>query len=270
MNTYTAFAKVYESFMDNIPYKDWTDFVTGIMKENNVKDGAIVCELGCGTGTMTRLFKKAGYDMIGIDISEEMLDVARYDHQDESEGILYLNQDMREFELYGTVGAVVSLCDSMNYVTEKEDLLKVFKLVNNYLDPEGLFVFDMKTVHTYKDLMGNRTITDNRDESTLIWENRYDEKTRENNYNITIYTKAEFENDEEDDGLPPLFEREEECHVQKAYEIGEIKELLKEAGLELVAVYADGKKQTPDEKSERVYYVAKETYQEGKSYIPER
>ena len=109
-------------------------------------DNPIILELGCGTGKVTRRLKACGYDMIGIDISEEMLEMAQ---NQEHDGILYLHQDMREFELFGTVAAVVSLCDSMNYITSEEDLLKVFRLVNNYLDPEGIFVFDFNKNRYY-------------------------------------------------------------------------------------------------------------------------
>jgi 2-polyprenyl-3-methyl-5-hydroxy-6-metoxy-1,4-benzoquinol methylase len=113
---------------------------------------------------MTELLAKAGYDMIGIDNAEDMLDIAM-DKKAESElDILYLLQDMREFELYGTVRAVVSICDSINYITEEEDLLEVFRLANNYLDPKGIFVFDFNTVYKYRAVLGNQTIAEDREE----------------------------------------------------------------------------------------------------------
>ena len=83
--------------------------------------------------------------------------------------ILYLLQDMQEFELYGTVRAVVSVCDSLNYITEEEELEHVFALVNNYLDPQGIFLFDMNTVYKYQTMIGNTTIAENRDEGSFIW-----------------------------------------------------------------------------------------------------
>jgi len=180
---------------------------------------------------------------------------------------LYLNQDMREFELYGTVAAVISLCDSMNYLTSEEDLLQVFKLVNNYLDPGGYFIFDMKTEYHYEKLMGNRIIVDNREDCSLIWENFYDKEKQLNQYDIIIYSKAEFEEEDEDEeDMPPLFERMEESHVQRAYTVDKIKELLEKAGLEFVAVYGDGTKAAPKPEDGRIYFVAKETYQENKYY----
>lgn len=266
MNAYTGFAKVYETFMDNIPYEEWAEYLTGLLKEYGIAEGSLLCELGCGTGTMTRLLAKAGYDMIGIDLSEEMLDIARYEHPDEEYDILYLNQDMREFELFGTVAAIISVCDSMNYLTSDEELLQVFKLVNNYLDQGGYFIFDMKTEYHYEKLMGNRTIVDNREESSLIWENFYDKEQKLNQYDITIYTKAEFEEEDEEEDMPPLFERMEESHVQRAYPVEKVAELLKSAGLKLVGVYGECTKDAPKPDSGRVYFVARETYQENKYY----
>lgn len=157
MEAYSGFAEVYDLFMDNVPYEEWSHYLMQILKNNGITDG-LVLDLGCGTGKITRLLSKAGYDMIGVDISEEMLSIAR---EQESEDILYLHQDMRDFELYGTVKAVVSICDSMNYITEEEDLLTVFRLVNNYLDPGGIFVFDLNTIYKYKEILGETTICEN-------------------------------------------------------------------------------------------------------------
>ncbi len=270
MNAYTGFARVYETFMDNIPYEEWAAWLTFLLSEYGVSSGSLLAELGCGTGSMTRLLAKAGYDMIGIDLSEEMLDIARYDHPEEDYDILYLNQDMREFELFGTVAAVVSVCDSMNYLTSEEELLQVFKLVNNYLDPGGYFIFDMKTTYNYEVLMGDRVIAENREDCSLIWENYFDKKTGINQYDITIYTKAEFEEEEfeeaSEESLPPLFERLEESHIQRAYPVETVISLLKEAGLEFVAVYGGCTKGDPKPDSDRVYFVAREKFQENKYY----
>ena len=143
MEAYGSFAKVYDLFMDNVPYERWGEHLQSLLKQYGVGQG-LVAELGCGTGRMTRILAGAGYDMIGIDNSCEMLEEA---YGAGADGILYLNQDMRSFELYGTVAAVISVCDSMNYITEEEDLLEVFRHVNNYLDPAGLCLFDLNTIN---------------------------------------------------------------------------------------------------------------------------
>ena len=120
--------------------------------------------MGCGTGAMTRYLDAHGYDMTGIDVSEEMLTIAK---EKSSPDILYLLQDMREFELYGTMRAAVSICDSMNYILEEDDLLQVFSLVNNYLDPGGIFIFDLNTVYKYQEILGEQTIAEDREECSF-------------------------------------------------------------------------------------------------------
>ena len=156
MEAYGKFARVYDLFMDNIDYEEWADYIQKHLEEQGIRDG-LVLELGCGTGTMTGLLAQKGYDMIGVDNSEEMLAEAMEKKMESGQDILYLLQDMQEVELYGTVRAVVSVCDSLNYLTEKEDLLQVFRLVNNYLDPGGVFLFDMNTIHKWEIQPSQRT-----------------------------------------------------------------------------------------------------------------
>lgn len=244
MEAYTGFASVYDMFMDNIPYDDWANNIKEIFQKYNMPM-EIVCDLGCGTGQMTRRLKKMGYDMIGIDISYDMLMEAMT--MEDSDGILYLCQDMRSFELYGTVGAVVSVCDSINYLKDIDELLTVCKLANNYLDPKGLFVFDVKTEHYYKKL-GSSTIAENREEGSFIWENDYDEETRDNFYYLTIY-------EENDEGT---FDRYEEEHLQHAFTIDEIKAAINESGLQLLEVLDVATMQAPTEDSDRLYFIARE------------
>ena len=155
MRAYTGFAAVYDTFMDNIPYEEWCEYLTGLLKEQGVTEGLLL-DLGCGTGSLTELLADAGYDMIGVDNSEEMLELALEKKEQSGKDILYLCQDMREFELYGTVAAVVSICDCINYILEPEDLTEVFRLVNNYLDPGGVFIFDMNTEYKYREITRSR------------------------------------------------------------------------------------------------------------------
>ena len=143
MNTYEIFASVYDELMDNIPYDDWCTYIIEVLKKYGVNNG-LVCELGCGTGEVTERLADAGYDMIGIDNSYEMLEVANEKKLDTGhESILYLMQDMREFELFGTVNAIVCVCDSINYLTELSDITHVFRLANNYLESKGVFILSL-------------------------------------------------------------------------------------------------------------------------------
>lgn len=245
MEAYGEFARVYDIFMDNVDYDAWASYLTKSLKEYGVCDG-LVLELGCGTGTMTELLAESGYDMIGVDNAEEMLAEAMEKRVESGQDILYLLQDMQEFELYGTVRAVVSVCDSLNYITDRDELRHVFELVNNYLDPEGIFLFDMNTVHKYRDLLGDTTIAENRDEGSFIWDNSYDEEEGLNYYELAVFLPRE-------DGL---YEKSEEVHCQKAYPQEEIETLIKEAGMELLAVYDAYTLNPATEDSERLFFVA--------------
>lgn len=247
MEAYSKFAQVYDLFMDNIDYEGWADYVTDRLKEYGITDG-LVLELGCGTGTMTGLLADRGYDMIGVDNSEEMLAEAMEKRVESGQDILYLLQDMQEFELYGTVRAVVSVCDSLNYITEREELLQVFRLVNNYLDPKGIFIFDFNTEYKYREVLGNQTIAEDRDDCSFIWENYYYEDQQMNEYELTLFIKEEKE----------LYRKYQELHLQRAYTLDVMKDLIAWAGLEYVTAYDAYTMDPPHEKSERICVVARE------------
>ena len=244
MEAYTGFASVYDLFMDNIPYRDWCAYVTGLLKEHGISDGLLL-DLGCGTGKLTRLLAAEGYDMIGVDLSEEMLEIALEHEMEDPKQILYLQQDMREFELYGTVRAIVSICDSMNYLEDYEDLVQVLRLANNYLDPKGIFIFDMNTVYKYREQLGEQTIAENREESSFIWENYYDEDSHINEYNLTLFIKEHGDH----------YRKYEETHYQKSYSLDTIQKLAEMSGLELLHIYDAFTHEEPKADSERVYVV---------------
>lgn len=244
MEQYNEFAKVYDLFMDNIPYEEWSQYIIELLNEYGVKEG-LCLDLGCGTGKMTNILSDKGFDMIGIDNSDEMLNVAMENIRDRD--ILYLCQDMREFELFGTVKSVISVCDCINYITDENDLLEVFRLVNNYLDPKGIFIFDMNTYYKYSNLLGCETIAENRDEASFIWENYFDEESNINEYALTLFIKEE-----------ELYRKYEEFHYQRAYHLDEIKNLIEKSGLEFLAVYDSFSREKPTDTSERVHFVCRE------------
>ncbi len=253
MEAYSSFAAVYDSLMDNVPYEEWAKYLCGLLREYGIRDG-LVLDLGCGTGNVTQALALQGYDMIGVDNSEEMLQIALEKRAESELDILYLLQDMREFELYGTVAAVVSICDSMNYLTQYEDLVQTLKLVNNYLDPKGVFIFDLNTLYKYKELIGDSTIAESREECCFIWENEVDEESRINEYDLSLFVRKEGN----------LYQRFEETHYQRAYTIEEICRAVSEAGMELEAVYEAFTRDKPERDSERIYVVARE---KGKSKV---
>ncbi|MCR4649167.1 MAG: class I SAM-dependent methyltransferase [Lachnospiraceae bacterium] len=289
MEAYTEFSKWYDELMEDVPYDEWFDFVSGKLSEYGIDEG-LLCELGAGTGNFTMRLAKAGFDMIGIDNSEEMLSVARAkkeeyekkgkaEENNEDDGnadldndaeesvksdsdkedtgkvsdIMYICQDMREFELYGTVNAIISVCDSINYILEDEEIIHTFKLVNNYLDPKGLFIFDFNTEHKYRDVIGDSTIADSSEDVSFIWSNYYDEESNINEYEVTFFVKTEVENSKE-----TLYRKFEEYHYQRGYTLEEMKEFIDKAGMVFLDAFdADGFGSV-SEKSERVFVIAME------------
>ena len=246
MEAYTGFAKVYDEFMDNVDYENWTSYLVERMKEYGITEG-ILLDLGCGTGKMTRKLAGYGFDMIGIDNSFEMLDIAR-EVSGEDESILYLLQDMREFELYGTVCAITSNCDSLNYILEYDDLVQVFRLVNNYLDPEGIFIFDINTEYKYKEILADHTIAEDREDISFIWDNYYYEEERMNEYDLNLFVKEES----------GLYRKFQETHYQRAYTVEEISDAINTAGMELLVIYDAFTKEAPKVDSQRLHFIVRE------------
>ena len=247
LEAYSSFAQVYDMFMDNVPYEEWSRYLIGLLKEYGIEDG-LVADLGCGTGKITRLLSDAGYDMIGVDNAAEMLEIAREIQEDEErDDIWYLLQDMRELELSGEVNAMVSICDSMNYILEEEDLKEVFLRVKEYLQTGGIFIFDMNTLHKYRDMIGETTIAENRDEGSFIWDNYFYEDEMVNEYELTLFIR-------EENGL---FRKYEETHYQKAYELDTVKRLIEEAGLLFVTAYDAFTREPVSKDSERMYIIAR-------------
>ncbi len=250
MEAYTDFALVYDTFMDQTPYEKWCQRLNGIIEEYGLGKG-LVLELGCGTGALTEGLAELGYDMIGVDSSEAMLNVALEKRSRSGKDILYLLQDMREFELYGTVTAVVSVCDCLNYLLEEKELIQTFRLVNNYLDPGGLFLFDFNTVYKYQEIIGERTIAENREDCSFIWENYYDEEQQLNEYELTVFVKNK----------EGLFQRFQENHLQRGYTLPQMRQCLETAGLELLQAF-DEEGGSVRMTSERIFCIARE---KGKS-----
>ena len=248
MEAYTSFAEVYDTFMDNVPYEEWAEYLAELLQEYDIEDG-LVLDLGCGTGSLTEILATKGYDMIGADGSAEMLEIAMEKKAQSGHDILYLLQDMREFELYGTVRAVVSVCDCVNYITDEKELEQVFRLVNNYLDPEGIFIFDFNTEYKYKEILGEQTIAEDREDCSFIWDKYYYEDESMNEYELTLFIKEQDSN---------LYRKYQEMHYQKAYTLDAMRELVEWSGLEFVTAYDAYTRKAPTETSERICVVARE------------
>ena len=241
---YNDFAYVYDKLINDVDYKEWADYYFKIFQRYGITP-KLGLDLGCGTGNLTVELAARGIEMTGVDLSEDMLMVAR--EKSEGKDILYLNQDMTEFELYGTVDFIVSSLDCVNYITDKRDLLKVMKLVNNYLDPGGLFIFDINTRYKLENIIGDNTFILEDEDCFCSWQNEYDKKRKLSDFYLTFFLK---------DG--ESYTRFDEQHTERAYEIDEIKSIIENSGMRLLKVYHNLSFENPKKNSERVFFVAQE------------
>jgi len=241
--TYTSFAYIYDKLMYDIDYSNWADYIEEIFSINK-KDVSLLLDLGCGTGSFCVEMAKRGYDMIGVDISPDMLSCAREKAESNGVDILFLNQDMTGFELYGTVDAAVCLMDSINYITGKRDLKRMFKLVKNYLNPDGLFIFDINSVYKFENILSDNVYYDVGDDIAYIWQNSYDKKRRICEFDLTFFVREK-----------DCYRRYDEVHKERAYSIDEMKNLIEASGMKLLKTYADLSFSPPGEKSERIFFV---------------
>lgn len=262
MEAYTSFARVYDMFMDNIPYQEWCRYLTEALAQYKICDGLIL-DLGCGTGSMTELLAREGYDMIGVDNSPEMLEIAMEKQQASGLDILYLLQDMEEFELYGTVRAVISVCDSFNYLPDYEALLQTFRQINNYLDPGGILIFDLNTEYKYRVVLADKTIAENRLEGSFIWDNYFDEESRINEYELALFIPENEGGFKEAYPGGQPYRKYQETHYQRAFSLEEVFSALKESGMELLGCYEAFTKDDPKPDSQRVSVIAKEKGKSG-------
>lgn len=240
MNDYNVIAGVYDRINSGVDYAKWADRAEVLFDRYLKSRPELVLDLACGTGSMTLELAGRGYDMIGVDLSEDMLSEATDrmylmidDGRLPEDGArpLFLRQDIREFELYGTVGAVLCCLDSLNYLTGDGELLKVFSAVHNYLDPDGLFIFDMNTPYKFENIYGDNSYVYELDTETdadklCVWQNYYDRDSRLCDFMLTLFER-------EADGR---YKRSDEEQCERCYSFEEVKNALEESGFELLHI----------------------------------
>ena len=265
MEIYQDFAEVYDRFMDNTPDEEWGKRLDSLIRRYGVSrpdreaakpldaERNLVVDLGCGTGTLTEIMYEKGYDLAGVDASESMLNIALEKKEKSGAEILYLQQDMRDLELYGTAGTIYSVCDSLNYILDEEELAEVFLLVNNYLFPGGIFIFDFNTEYKYREVIGENTIAESREDCSFIWDNFYDREEGINEYDLTVFVREEGE----------MLRRFTETHCQRGYTVEQMLALVERAGMTVLEVTDADTGRAVTEESQRVYVVAKEQGKES-------
>jgi len=235
---------MYDALMIDTPYDLWAAYIDGLLLEWFKKRGILVLDLACGTGNMTLRLAQMEYDLIGVDVSEDMLAEAQRKSYEAGFNILFLKQDMRKLDLYGTIDAVVCVCDGMSYILNEEDLLAVFKQVRLFLNHGGVFIFDMNTEYKFKEILQNRVFEDEgAGGESYVWENQYDPQTKINEYHIMFTTS---------DG-----ETFSELHRQRAYTPENVQALLLEAGFEAVVIRDGYSGESLKPKSSRVVFIVR-------------
>ena len=243
---FSALAGYYDR-LNGADYPAYCDYIKKVFEKHGSGKEELVLDLGCGTGELTSELAKRGFDMIGIDISPDMLSEASMRAYDAEQSILYLLQDMRSFELYGTVDAIICALDGVSYLYSREDVIKCLKLVRNYLNPGALFLFDVNSVYRFREVFAKRDYFLEDEGVYLGWRSDIDEECGECDLLLTLFIENE-------DGT---YTKREEVQTEKIWTRAELEEMLSEAGLETLAVYSGFEMNEASETDEKWFFVAK-------------
>lgn len=243
MNSYGDFAEIYDYFMHrDINYDRIADYIENIFSHYGINP-SLVCDLACGTGNVTIPLAKRGYDMTAVDISEDMLNIAR----EKSDGldILYLNQNITDLDLYGTMGAFLCMIDGINYILPPKSLLKMFTRIKTcFSDPDALFIFDISTRYKLEHTIGDNTLVYSDKNVFYTWQNRYLRDKKISDMMLTFFVREK-----------DRYRRFEERHLQRAYSVSELRALLKKAGFSKIDIYRPGTFEKPSRTDERIVFV---------------
>jgi len=240
---YNEFAQVYDKLIKaDVNYEHIADFIENLFIKYE-KNPNLICDLAAGTGNVTIPMARRGYDMIAVDSSYEMLDIAR--EKAEGKEILFLNQDLRKLDLFGTCDAFLCMIDGFNYITSKKALGDIFKRIRTcFIENDGIFIFDISSKHKLKNVLGNNIFIYDTDDLFYTWENKY--KSGICKMELNFFLKNENN----------MFRRFEEVQIQRAYETQEIILLLKDAGFSSVDTYSGFEFKNISESDERIVFVA--------------
>lgn len=247
MASYGDFAYYYDMLTENVDYDKRCEYICGLLAENGVSEG-ILLDLACGTGTLSLMFAEKGYDVVGVDGSEEMLTQAQVKKIETGADVIFLCQRMEELDLFGTVNAAVSTLDSINHVTDEDTVKEIFRRVSLFMEDKGIFVFDVNTPYKHRKILGDNTFIYDLDEVYCVWQNSTDENL------VTTISLDLFEKDEEDE---ETYYRYSEEFSERAYELDDIKSWLEDCKFEVLAVYEEMTKQSVSDKTQRAVFVAR-------------
>ena len=249
---YGEFSAFYDLLTSEIDYEARGRYFDELNRKHGGRNG-ILLDLGCGTGKLSRVFERLGYDVIGVDVSEEMLAVAYEQKEKTGDQVTYLCQDMAKLDLYGTVDVAVSALDSLNHLTRYEDFVSALDRVSLFLHPGGLFLFDLNTVYKHQQVLENKTFIYDFDEVYCAWQNT-----------LLDGALVEMELDlfwQTDEGG---YERFYDSFAERAYSEKEVEKALGDAGLRILARYAGDTFDAPKGDTQRVVYVTTHLNPEGR------
>ena len=247
MASYGDFAYYYDSLTENVDYNKRCEYIRGLLAENGIGEG-ILLDLACGTGTVSLILSEMGYDVLGVDASEEMLSVAQEKKMESGADVIFLCQRMEELDLFGTINACVSTLDSINHVTDAETVKEIFRRVSLFMEDKGVFVFDVNTPYKHREILGDNTFVYDTDEVYCVWQNSTDENL------LTKVSLDIFEKDEDDD---ETYYRYCEEFAEKAYDLDDIRKWLEDCKFEVTAVYEEMTRDSVKADTQRAVFVAK-------------
>ncbi len=246
--SYGDFAYLYDRLMEDVPYDDWLTFVDVKLKQQNRNVKTSILDLACGTGELTVRLAQAGYEVIGIDLSEDMLAVANAKAQEKGMHIPFYHQDMTNLEGLPLFDVIIIFCDSLNYLQAEEDIIKTFKHVYKFLKEDGLFLFDVHSVYKISEIFGNQTFAVSDEDISYIWNCFPGDELYSVEHELSFFVKNEDTS---------MYERFNEVHYQRTFPIDFYEKCLKETGFHLVEINADFKIEEVKEDSERIFFTAK-------------
>ena len=246
MSGYGLFANVYDTLTENVNYTARADYIADLLAENGIT-GGILLDLACGTGTLSIEMAKKGYEVIGVDASADMLSEAMNNAYESEENILFLCQPMQELDLYGTINAAICTLDSINHLTDEQDVQAAFNKVSLFTEQGGIFIFDVNTIYKHREILADNTFVYDLDEVYCVWQNSLDKETDTVQIDLDIFEMLE-------DGA---YERTQESFCERAYSVECLKDMLAKAGFDVLNVYDELTKNEPNEKSERLFIIAR-------------
>ncbi len=246
MEQYTALASLYDGFMDDVDYQKWSAYIAALMKECSVRPGGTILECGCGTGSITIPLKKAGFNITGTDISDEMLAFAQEKARNAGVFIPFARMDMRRLAFHRPVDCVLACCDCVNYLTADEDAADFFRAAHAVLRPGGALLFDISSRCKLERILGGNSFCDSRADRAYFWRNNYDGETKLIEMELEFFTKT----------ANGLYERKKERHIQRAWSEKELREKLEEAGFGEIRTYGAFSFCPAGESEERIQFTA--------------